>query len=89
MTDHGPPDPAKLDNPIGKIRFVTDLCNAIRDDAIAKVRDMPAEWNGIELREYLADKFDHERVSHPKSRHFAKRSKRYKDYRSSVYSYNL
>ena len=90
MAAHGPPDCDKLDNPIGKIRFVTDLCNAIRDDIIAMVRHMPPEWDGIELREFVADEASRERTfglfTVGTGDPYAKNRKRYQDYESAKYN---
>lgn len=50
------------DHPIktkaGKRQFIRDLCNAIRNEACAKARQMPKDWDGHELRVYLAEKFE-------------------------------
>ena len=41
----------------GKKKFVNALCNRIRDVTIERIPDMPKDWDGIELRKYLADMF--------------------------------
>lgn len=41
----------------GKRRFIRELCNRIRDEVSAKVPSMPTEWDGHELRIYLAERF--------------------------------
>lgn len=45
-----------------KIEFISSLTSAIAEDLIDKVDTLPEEWDGIELRELLADKFDAERI---------------------------
>lgn len=42
-----------------KKRFVRELTKAVADDIISKIEagKVPDEWDGIELRELLADKF--------------------------------
>lgn len=40
--------------------FIRQICNAVRDDLVKKIRDMPEEWDGHELRRLLADKFERE-----------------------------
>lgn len=59
----------------GKRKFIRDLCNAVRDEAVSKVGRMPSTWDGRELREYLADKFEASRM--PVSS--ASRRKAYRD----------
>jgi len=70
----------------GKRHFIRMLCNSIRDELLAKAAEMPEEWDGFELRELLADKFEHERML---KRSYGARSKRLKDYRSDCYARNL
>lgn len=38
-----------------KREFIKSLCNRIRDDLVAKVPEMPEEWDGHELRALLED----------------------------------
>lgn len=40
-----------------KRAFMRELTRNILRDALAKVPNMPEEWDGHELRRYLADKF--------------------------------
>ena len=40
-----------------KIEFINDLIHDVKSDIIDKVGRMPEEWNGIELRFYIAEKF--------------------------------
>jgi hypothetical protein len=41
--------------------FVSDLVGAVLADILKKLVDgrIPEEWDGIELRQYLADQFGH------------------------------
>lgn len=65
-----------------KITFMSELCAAVLHAAVAKVDQMPEDWNGIELRDYLADKFD-------ESRWQVHNKKRRKAYRNEVITRNL
>lgn len=40
-----------------KKQFITDLCNHVRDCLLADVPKMPKVWDGIELRNLTADRF--------------------------------
>lgn len=40
-----------------KVKFIRSLVNAVRSEIIGKVPEMPEEWDGIELRQYIADRF--------------------------------
>lgn len=39
-----------------KIEFITNILEGLKQEAIQKVDRMPEEWDGFELRQYLADK---------------------------------
>ena len=71
-------------NPIntgeGKRRFIRSLTRSISKAACAAVDQMPADWDGHELRELLAELFDYER-----SRLMRESRKRMSDYRSARY----
>lgn len=41
-----------------KCRFIRELTSSIREAALDRVKDMPEEWDGLELRYYLAEKFE-------------------------------
>lgn len=64
-----------------KLRFINDLTDNVKMDIIKKVADMPEEWDGIELRWYIAGKFS-ELPSYGGS--YSRRSKRYQDYRNFI-----
>lgn len=44
-------------NAQAKKEFIEDLINMVRDDILSKVDAMPEEWDGVELREYIKDRF--------------------------------
>ena len=67
----------------GKKKFVNALCNRIRDVTIERVEAMPPDWDGIELRLYLAQLFADE--IHPEIR----RGKRRRDYENTKAIKNL
>lgn len=64
-----------------KLRVINELFEGVKDDVLRKVKDMPEEWDGIELRWYIAGKFS-ELPSYGGS--YSRRSKRYQDYRNFV-----
>ena len=41
----------------GKQKFIAELIGNVKKELIANVPKMPEEWDGIELRQYIADKF--------------------------------
>lgn len=67
-----------------KKTFIRNLCNSVRDELIAKVKDMPEEWDGMELRELLAEKFKRETYDVMKDNR-----KRLRAYRNEVIARNL
>lgn len=50
-------------NTIEKRRFVRELIANVQRDVLAKVPLMPEEWDGHELRRYIADKFDESAIT--------------------------
>lgn len=69
-----------------KARFIETLCDSVRDIALAHLDVMPEEWDGLELREYIADKFAVERyMAYDKKRY----RKRLSDYRNERIVRNL
>ena len=68
-----------------KITFVKNLTASIRDEIISKIKlgRIPEDWDGQELREILADKFDNERYFRDK------RDKRAREYQNTVICENL
>lgn len=43
-------------------RFVRELFASVQKDILDRVYDMPSDWDGIELRQYIADRFARETV---------------------------
>jgi len=48
-------------NKIDQRAIVRSICRDVTKAIVAKVRDMPEEWEGWELREFIADQFHRER----------------------------
>lgn len=44
-----------------KREFVCDLIDTVRDEILGKLDRVPQNWDGHELREYIADKFGWQR----------------------------
>lgn len=63
-----------------KLRIIDELIDGVKMDIINKAKDMPEEWDGIELRWLIAEKFAMEVGARFKD----KRSRRYQDYRNFI-----
>lgn len=68
-----------------KQAFIKQFCNNMRDVAVAKAKDMPDNWNGHELRKYMADKFAWEVTDTMRDG----RSRRVRDYLNTRMTTNL
>lgn len=68
-----------------KKRFARELTQSVLKTVIANVDRMPEEWDGIELRDYIADKFDESRAF----KHRPYMRKRASEYRNEVIVRNL
>jgi hypothetical protein len=44
-------------HPTQKVKFIKELIRNVQADIIKNVGKMPDDWNGLELRLYVADKF--------------------------------
>lgn len=66
-----------------KHEFIVKHCNSIMDDICNKVKDMPKEWDGIELRSYIATKFTEQEKPD------LLKGKRFRDYRNKLRVSNL
>lgn len=66
-----------------RAHFVRELCGNVTKDILAKVGSMPDDWNGIELRQYIADKFRDCVISGMMDR------RRLREYRNAVLVENL
>jgi hypothetical protein len=38
-----------------KCKFVHNLCKNLQEYCLSKIDNMPEEWDGIELRQFIAD----------------------------------
>jgi hypothetical protein len=71
-----------------KKRFIRSLMESVFKEMREKVAAMPEEWDGLELRELIADKFDRERhMSMPHRRREYRR--RLNDYQNETAVRNL
>jgi hypothetical protein len=66
-----------------KEKFIRSLCDQTRDAVIARIKHMPEEWDGLELREYLARQFEGECYLSRKPSDTSKR-RRLRDFRNTV-----
>ena len=68
-----------------KQRFIKNLTGSIAAELCSKARLMPEDWDGIELRELLAEKFTNEAAGYMKD----KRGRRYRSYQNECIIRNL
>lgn len=61
-----------------KRKFVKDLIGSVQASILMAVESMPEKWNGIELREYIAETF----ARHSDTAKWDKR--RYAEYRNEI-----
>jgi hypothetical protein len=40
-----------------KITFINELVEKVKSEILKKVKYMPDNWDGIELRQYISDRF--------------------------------
>lgn len=64
--------------------FIQELMDSVRQEIYSKLYRTPEEWNGHELRQLVADKFN-DATTLDKD----ERDKRYKDYLNTVITQNL
>ena len=64
-----------------KLRIISELFENVKDSVLRKVKDMPEDWDGIELRWYIAEKFGEEI---PSQKHDKRLAARYNKYRNFV-----
>jgi len=62
-----------------KLTVINNLIDAVKEEIIKKVKDMPEEWDEIELRWYISDMFRHAQRMGTKPEDPAKRLRKYKD----------
>ena len=68
-----------------KQEFISDFLNGMRDSAISKIDRMPDNWDGHEIRFYLAGKFGFEVSDLMRN----KRSRRVKQFYNTILVNNL
>lgn len=68
-----------------KLRVLDELISNVRDEILIKVGDMPEEWDGVELRWYVKEKFGE--IVYGIYRD--KRCKRYQDYKNYILTTGL
>lgn len=69
-----------LDTPDEKAKFIKDLCDNCKFELLERVKHMPNSWEGMELRQYIADYFAETAVL--SERKYLR--KRYREYKSDV-----
>jgi hypothetical protein len=62
-----------------KEQFIKDLMGNVQSMILNKLDRVPEEWDGYELREWIADAFDWERLDRTKNI-----NKRLKEYKNEV-----
>jgi hypothetical protein len=67
-------------------RFIRELIRNVQKTLIDNSSKMPEGWNGIEIRQYVADKFAEQTIN---NRDDADMRRRFKDYRNEVIVRNL
>lgn len=72
----------------GKRKFMRELCRNVLAGALAHVENMPDEWNGVELRYYMADRFAVQAVTYSRGPDRAGQ-RRYREYKNTVLVNNL
>ena len=64
--------------PEEQAKFVTSLCNSCRDAILARIQYVPDTWDGMELRQYIAEEFARQTYLDKESSH----RKRYREYKN-------
>ena len=67
---------------IEKVSFIHELVDGVKMDILKEVKDMPEEWDGVELRWYIAEQY-RDMILDPSFRH--KPRTRYKRYRTTCF----
>lgn len=67
-----------------KLTFISELIDNVRDEIIIKVGDMPEDWDGVELRWYIAEKFKEAMIEPSVYNTRPEYKKRYQDYRNFI-----
>jgi hypothetical protein len=72
-----------MQDPTQKLLFIQNLTSTVTAEIISKISQMPIEWDGHELRQYMADVYARQ------TSHLMKSGKRRRDYRNVVAVANL
>ncbi len=66
-----------------KETFVRELISNVQADILRRIPEMPDEWDGHELRRYIADKFDESAITvgrkGPYGRDYVARTRAYRN----------
>jgi hypothetical protein len=70
-----------------QIRFVKNLTSAVTEEFVGYVEGgrVPSSWNGMEIKTWLAEQFDHEQMDQMRDR----RKIWYRRYENAVLEYDL
>jgi len=68
-------------SPDAKLRLIETMCDNVKRVAMNRVQYMPDNWDGLELREYLAELFEQDTLLR---RRKGSDRKRWRDYRNDV-----
>lgn len=63
--------------------FVTELINNVKEDLLSNVKRVPEDWDGHELRQWIADRFQAASYTLKEQR------SRYRAYKNAVRVHNL
>jgi hypothetical protein len=73
-----------------KQKFIRDLIGGVQELVLMKVDQMPDDWDGHELRRYIADKFEDSAMTvGRKGQHGKPYARRYREYKNEVITRNL
>lgn len=72
--------------PIQKRAFIDELINNVHSEIVNRIPKMPDEWDGHELRRYIADKFNDSAMTVGKDKSYARR---FREYKNTVIIQNL
>lgn len=70
--------------PKGKRHFIRTLCDRLRDVIIERIPDMPEDWDGMELRQYLADMAANETTGPVQATMLTRYGRGLREYRSTI-----
>lgn len=77
-------------NTADKQRFILELIENVQADILSKVSAMPEDWDGHELRRYIADRFEASAMTVGRKGPYGKPyARRHRDYKNEVIVRNL